>query len=193
MAALQTAMKSYALPGVNFGLKGGLELTNMSFSSDALDKSNRTGFFIGPTMKVSVPLAGLGVDISALYHQRELKVETETMNQKSIIIPVNARMSFGLGSLASAFVAVGPQFSFNLGDDSKKWLQETREMTLRTSTMSLNFGAGVTLIKHLEAAVSYNLPLGKTGELSWTTPATAVTNAVKTKVGGWRFGITYYF
>ena len=32
---------------IKFGLKGGLNITDMSFSSDVLNTSNRTGFFIG--------------------------------------------------------------------------------------------------------------------------------------------------
>lgn len=34
---------------VKFGLKGGLNVTDMSLSSEVFDASNRTGFFIGPT------------------------------------------------------------------------------------------------------------------------------------------------
>lgn len=48
-----------------FGLKGGLNVTNMSFSKDVVDVSNRAGFFIGPTAKFTVPIVGLGFDISA--------------------------------------------------------------------------------------------------------------------------------
>lgn len=43
---------------IKFGLKGGLNITDMSFSSDVLNTSNRTGFFIGPTVKFTLPLLG---------------------------------------------------------------------------------------------------------------------------------------
>ena len=58
-----------------FGLKGGLNITDMSFSSDVLESSNRAGFFIGPTVKFTLPIVGLGVDASALYDQREANVK----------------------------------------------------------------------------------------------------------------------
>ena len=51
---------------VRFGVKGGLNVTDMSLSNDMFDASNRTGFFIGPTVKISLPLTGLGIDASAL-------------------------------------------------------------------------------------------------------------------------------
>ena len=41
---------------IKFGLKGGLNVTNMTFTKDIFDASNKTGFFIGPMVKVSLPL-----------------------------------------------------------------------------------------------------------------------------------------
>ena len=49
---------------VKFGVKGGLNVTNMSFSSKDIDKSNRSGFFIGPSVKFTIPIVGLGIDRS---------------------------------------------------------------------------------------------------------------------------------
>ena len=37
---------------IKFGLKGGLDVTNMSLSNDVFDASNKTGFFVGPMVKV---------------------------------------------------------------------------------------------------------------------------------------------
>lgn len=36
---------------IKFGLKGGLNVTSMSFSEDVFDASNKTGFFVGPMVK----------------------------------------------------------------------------------------------------------------------------------------------
>ena len=60
---------------VKFGVKGGVNVTSMSFNNSVFDASNRTGFFIGPTVKIQLPLVGLGIDASALYDQREAKVK----------------------------------------------------------------------------------------------------------------------
>ena len=97
---------------VKFGLKGGVNVTNMSFSSDVLDATNRAGFFIGPTVKFTLPIVGLGVDVSALYDQREGKakissdkaeVESDnTIKQQQVVIPINLRYGVGLGSSATS-------------------------------------------------------------------------------------------
>ena len=38
---------------IKLGIKGGLDLTDMTLSKDDFSSSNRTGFFIGPTVKLS--------------------------------------------------------------------------------------------------------------------------------------------
>mgnify|MGYP002724853669 FL=1 len=66
---------------IKFGLKGGLNVTNMTFTKDIFDASNKTGFFIGPMVKVSLPL-GFSVDAAALYDQKSADVKydyTEVM------------------------------------------------------------------------------------------------------------------
>ncbi len=59
---------------IKFGLKGGLDVTNMSLSNDVFDASNKTGFFVGPMVKVTIPIVGLSFDAAALYDQKEAKV-----------------------------------------------------------------------------------------------------------------------
>jgi hypothetical protein len=80
---------------IKFGLKGGLDVTNMSLSNDVFDASNKTGFFVGPMVKVTIPVVGLSFDAAALYDQKEAKVSVDdaetTMTQKSLNIPVNVR------------------------------------------------------------------------------------------------------
>ena len=46
IACLGMAMPAQAQ--IKFGLKGGLNITTLSFSEDAFKGDNRTGFFIGP-------------------------------------------------------------------------------------------------------------------------------------------------
>ncbi len=95
---------------IKFGLKGGLNITDMSFSNDVFSTSNRTGFFIGPSVKFTLPIVGLGIDVAALYDQREGKIGDiddglgntveRTLKQKAINIPINLRYNIGLGSLS---------------------------------------------------------------------------------------------
>ena len=159
---------------VKFGLKGGLNVTSMSFSEDVFDASNKTGFFVGPMVKVTVPIVGLSFDAAALYDQKEAKVKAngddydltgKNVKQQSINIPVNVRYGFGLSSLANAFVFAGPQWGINVGDKNFKWADKA-SYSLKKSNFSVNVGAGVTLLSHLQISANYNIACGKTAEVN---------------------------
>ena len=49
--------------GIKFGVKAGLNITKMSISKDVFDSKNKAGFFVGPTLKLSLPM-GFGADIA---------------------------------------------------------------------------------------------------------------------------------
>ena len=187
---------------VKFGLKGGLNVTSMSFSEDVFDASNKTGFFVGPMVKVTVPIVGLSFDAAALYDQKETdikyNVEGEfgktTVRQKSINIPVNVRYGFGLSSLANAFLFAGPQWGINVGDKNFKW-NETSSYSLKKSNFSVNVGAGVTLLSHLQISANYNIACGKSADANLVKAAEALTNAGKDKSrnNSWQIALGYWF
>lgn len=171
-----------------FGLKGGFNVTNMSLSSDVLNSSNRAGFFIGPSVKFTLPIVGLGVDAAALYDQREAKLADATISQKSINIPINARYTFGLGDTAGLYLAAGPQFGINVGDEDFK-VTDTSNYQLKKTNFSINLGAGLTLMNHLEIGANYNIALGKTGDFSLNN----AKNEYDTKNNAWQIYAAYYF
>ena len=187
---------------VKFGLKGGLNVTSMSFSEDVFDASNKTGFFVGPKVKGTVPIVGLSFDAAALYDQKEADVKYNidgelgktTVRQKSINIPVNVRYGFGLSSLANAFLFAGPQWGINVGDKNFKW-NETSSYSLKKSNFSVNVGAGVTLLSHLQISANYNIACGKSADASLSKAVDAVTNAGKDKShnNSWQIALGYWF
>jgi len=195
--AVAIAMAVPSQAQIKFGLKGGLNVTNMSLSSDVVKKDNQNGFFVGPTIKVSIPLVGLAVDGAVLYDQRGAKLinddESEKVTQKSVVVPINLRYGIGLGSIASIYLAAGPQFGFNVGDDDFKWNDEA-SYSIKKSNFSINVGAGVSLISHLEIGVTYNIACGKTGEVSILNTAENVWKQVsKTRSNAWQVSAAYYF
>lgn len=179
---------------VNFGFRGGLNISNMSLDEDVLNVSNRAGFFFGPTLKLGFGF--LGADIAALYDLREAKVDGETIKHKSILVPVNARLNVGMDAFG-LFLAAGPQFGFNVGDDEFKWNRENVENTfqLKKSTLSVNVGGGVHVGK-LEVGATYNIAIGKTGEVkaegAWETTKDAIRH-FDAKNKGWQIYAAYYF
>ena len=175
-----------------FGLKGGLNITDMSFSSDVFESSNRAGFFIGPTVKFTLPIVGLGIDASALYDQREAKLKgsDKKLKQQAINIPINLRYDIGLGSLAAVYLAAGPQFGFNIGDKHQTLIEDVSDWKLNTSNFSVNVGAGVMLLGHLQVGANYNIVCGKTGEV---TVFDGVREVVRGRSNTWQISAAYYF
>ena len=182
-----------------FGLQAGVNLTNISdFSLSAAGVENavksRAGFFVGPTVKFTLPIVGLGVDVAALYDQREGKTNGETIKSQSIQIPINARYGFGLGSLAEIFLFAGPQFGFNIGNKTKELVNDAAQWTLKSSNFSANVGIGATVVSHVQLKVNYNIALGKTGEIEVKDAATAAWKTITgAKANAWQMGLAYFF
>lgn len=186
--------------GLKFGVKGGLNISKMSFSKDVVSSDNKTGFFVGPSLKLSLP-AGFSADIAALYDERSTDVSgskttavegdiitstsgTETIKQKSLQIPLNLRYNIGLSSMAGLYLAAGPQFGFLVADKVLK--TEFGDYRLKDANLSINFGAGLYLMGHLEVGFTYNLAAGKSGEFKdW--------NDVDTHNNAWQISAAYYF
>lgn len=183
---------------VKFGLKGGLNVTSMSFSEDVFDASNKTGFFVGPMVKVTVPIVGLSFDAAALYDQKEADVKYVGTNgdfgqanvkQQSINIPVNVRYGFGLSSLANVFLFAGPQWGFNVGDKNFD-LEKVGNYSLKKSNFSVNVGAGVTLLNHLQVSANYNIACGKSADASFSKVLESVD---KSRNNSWQIALGYWF
>lgn len=188
MAAMLVAIPAKA--GINFGIKGGYNITNFSFSEDVIAKDNQQGFFIGPSLKIGIPVLPIGFEIAALYDQRDAKLEGEKISQKSINIPINVRYELGLGDMAGIYVAAGPQFGFNIGDKEFSF-SNANDYNMKDSNLSLNLGAGIRLVSHLEIGFNYNIALGKTGEFN---EVDGVKNLVGNgKANSWQISAAYYF
>ena len=177
---------AFAMPSkaqFSWGIQAGLNMSNISVK-DAADNvgtavKSRTGFFVGPTVKFTLPLVGLGIDASALYDQREGKAGDETIKSQSIQIPINVRYGFGLGSVAEVFAFAGPQFGFKLSGDKDFGVEE---WTLKSSNLSANIGIGATVIA-----------LGKTGEMKGKDAAGVMQEIGSAKFNAWQVSLAWFF
>lgn len=185
VAAFTMLMAIPAQAQVNWGLRAGANIVNMKMSSDILGSKNNAGFYVGPTVKFTVPIIGLSFDASALYDQRTAKVVDDTngiseeRKQQTIQIPINIRYGWGLGSMADIFLFAGPQFGFNVSKHYSDW-------TWKSSQFSVNVGIGATVLSHLELKANYNFVVGKS--------AVAVDGwAGNSRFNSWQIGLGYYF
>ena len=170
---------------VNWGLRAGANIVNMKMSSDVFSSKNNAGFYVGPTVKFTVPIVGLSFDASALYDQRTAKVvdnadgDTEERKQQTIQIPISIRYGWGLSSMANVFLFAGPQFGFNVSKHYSDW-------TWKSSQFSVNVGVGATVLSHLELKANYNFVVGKS--------AVAYDNFLgNSRFNSWQVGLGYYF
>ncbi len=188
---------------IKFGLKGGLNVTDMSLSKEVFNADNQAGFFIGPTVKFSLPLIGLGIDAAALYDQRQAKVKGEvgyeqitieerSLDSKYINIPINLRYGIGLGSVASLNFFAGPQFGFNVGKKHQE-LVDDATWNLKSSAFSVNVGAGVTIASHFELYANYNIACGRTGDVTFSDTVDKVFSKERGRANAWQIGLAYYF
>ena len=180
---------------VKFGVKGGLNITSMKLDKSVADKSNQAGFFIGPTVKFTLPVVGLGIDAAALYDQRSAKVLDETLKQQSIQIPINLRYGIGLGSTASVYIFAGPQFGFAIGDKVTELANDAADWRLKDSNLSANVGLGLMLLNHLQVSANYNIALGTTGEVDVNNAINTAWNTAigKAKANAWQLSLAYFF
>jgi len=172
---------------VKFGVKGGLNMANMSIKNIDESISSKSGFFVGPTVKFTLPVIGLGMDAAILYDQREGKLKNSDVKvkQQTVQIPLNVRFGFGLGSTASIYLFAGPQFGFNVGDSEKKY--NVADWSVKTAHISANAGLGVMLLQHLQVSANYNFALSKSAEVT----VNGVTGKVKNNA--WQIGVAYFF
>ena len=196
LVIIAVACIAFAMPAqaqVKFGLKGGLNLTSLSVGGETGGVSNKAGFFVGPTVKFTVPLVGLSFDASALYDQRDAKIKgyNETIKSQTIQIPVNIRYGVGLSSIANVFAFVGPQFGFNVGDKGKEL--KNIDWSLKSSNISGNAGIGATVLGKLQITANYNFQLSKTGVVEVTDDNGQVIGTGKMKFNSWQIGLAYFF
>lgn len=200
IAALALAMPSQAQ--VKFGVKAGLNVSSISIKDVPanFDNSNRTGFFAGLTADVTIPLAGLGADASLLYDNRVANMTIDQAGQDIstnktlhyIALPINVKYTFGLSSLASVYIATGPQFAWNIGDRHWGFNSLDKGWELNSSTFSWNIGVGATALSHVRIGYNYNIGMGNTAEASvWGVGTDAIKGKLKNNTH--QISLTYLF
>lgn len=185
LIALCIGMAMPAQAQLQFGVKGGLNLSKASFSKADFKKDNFTGFFIGPMAEVTLPIVGLGIDGALLFSQRGVDIAGEKIKQNGLDIPVNLKYNIGLGSLLGIYLAAGPDFYFDFKGDK---IVDGVKINKKSSQVGVNLGAGVKLFKHLQAGFNYNIPLSKTAKFTYDEIEEA---SYKTKT--WQISVAYLF
>lgn len=184
LIAVCLGMAMPAQAQLKFGVKGGVNLAKVDFDKSDWKSDNMAGFFIGPMAEFTIPVVGLGIDGALLFSQKGVKADVDGAKQYGLDIPVNLKYNIGLGSLVGIFVAAGPDFFFDFAGDKDGYDKKKAQV-------GINVGAGLKLIKHLQLGVNYNIPLGKSGDVTFGDGVNAIFSKYKTKT--WQFSAAYIF
>ena len=136
---------------MQFGVKAGLNLAKLDFGTEpeeGVSFEAATKFGLGGTMLY--PLSEvLGLQVEALYLLKgmiakiPLKGEVK-YNFTYISVPVMGRYNLGSGDI-SPYIAVGPEFGFQLSANAKIFDEEGELEVLKSIELGFNIGAGVSM------------------------------------------------
>ena len=186
---------------VKFGVKGGVNLSTLSFENHNYTVHNKVGFFVGPTAKMSLPVKGLGFDASVLYDQRSGEAIAEmlmggrvywtTVKRQHITVPINVRYDMGTRNFGF-FVFAGPQVGFNVGG-SEPTKMNYGDWEPRSVVFGMNAGLGIMIIDHLQLSANYNLVFKKDADISINRDNSAFQYVDTSKMNAWQLSLSYYF
>lgn len=187
---------------LKFGVKGGVNVADMTFSSDVFQANNNKGYHVGPTLKFSLPIAGLGVDAAVLYSQNTAEIlgyanDRHEMTRKSLCVPLNLRYDAGVGGVLSCFVFGGPQLAYNIGNNDFDW-KDTSNYSLKRSDFSVNVGFGITVMSHFQVSATYNIACGRTVDITKDAVIDEIADQAKnysskSRNNIWQLSAAFYF
>ena len=186
LVAVCIGMAMPAQAQLKWGVKGGVNVAKVTFDDKLLKSDNMAGFFIGPMAEFTIPVVGLGIDGSLLFSQKGIKADNDAVKQYGLDIPVNLKYNIGLGSLLGIYLAAGPDFYFDFKGNENGYDK-------RRAMVGVNVGAGLKLIKHLQIGFNYNIPLGKSGDVTWKDGFDGVFKADSYKTKTWQISAAYLF
>lgn len=191
--AVASALTMPADAQVKFSIRGGLNIDKFELNSKIVEAENQTGFFVGPSLKIDLPL--FDIEAAGIYDQRSIDVDGETINKKSVDLQVNIRKGINFGENAGVFAFIGPQVAFNVGaKDISEIPDNVKEWRWKESDFSINLGVGITILKHYEARVSYNVACGKSADAEEAIQDTfGDFNNLAPKANAWQVGVSYIF
>ncbi len=166
-------VSAYAQAKFELGLKGGLNLANLSTDVDA-SYDSRTGYHLGAYSLIKI--ANIGIQPELLYSAQGTNYSFAQINQdlqsdlKYMLVPVMVKFYLPLGLNLQA----GPQFGFLVSAEGDEVMINGQEVTInsgrdisnqfKNSDISASLGAGWDLPFGLNIAARYLIGLNDISE-----------------------------
>ncbi|MBO4996180.1 MAG: PorT family protein [Muribaculaceae bacterium] len=145
------------------GPKAGLTVNSFHFNNSVFDDNNRTGFTAGLMTEFTVPVVGVGFDLSLMYVRRNaewLRENNYTKDNRDYIeIPLNFKWKFSIplvSKIVRPYLTTGPSIAFLTSRKAFNQMYHNKKYDA-----AWNFGFGVELLSHLQVGASYGLGMTK--------------------------------
>ena len=146
---------------LRLGIKGGLNIANVTLSSDIVKPYNVTGFHIGPLVELISPI-GLGFDGAILYSQKGIDIGDETIMTDYLEVPVNLKWKLQLPVIehvCKPYAAAGPYAQIRLSEEKSTWKNIKDQIETQSFGAGVNLGVGVELFSILQVGFIYGIGL----------------------------------
>lgn len=153
---------------LRFGIKAGLNVNSLHFNKvveDLTQNDNRCGVTAGVMVEYTVPIIGIGVDLSAMYTRMNSNGDIQTLDVNNVSelheatigknfieIPLNIKYKFTvpvISRIVKPYLYTGPSFAFKLDKNTLKDIQT------KTCQVAWNIGLGLEFVRHLQLQASY--------------------------------------
>lgn len=141
-----------------FGIKAGLNVNKLHLSDykENFNSDNQCGFTAGVMTEFTVPIVGIGFDLSLMYTHMKNEInegENEgTVGKNFLEIPLNLKYKFNIpviNSIIRPMVYTGPTMALKLDKSTFEGI------STKTVQMGWNLGLGLELFKHLQVSGGY--------------------------------------
>lgn len=209
VCAMLMAAPAAQAGGFKVGPKVGLNVNKFSMDKSALSSDNRCGFTAGIDAQFTVPLLGVGADISVMYTRRNtenkiavmddatsnvVSYDTEKTHYDYISVPVHLMYKLDLpaiNKIIAPYVVTGPDFAFRI---SKNLLDDVQA---KKCSVGWDFGIGVELIKHLQVSATYTLGMNNAvkyvGMVNSDVASINTNSGIKGNTNGWTITAAWMF
>lgn len=178
-----------------FGVKAGLNVNSLHFNQKTFDADNRCGWTAGVMTDFTVPLIGLGFDLSVMYTRMNSHMDladAEAVNvdfgKNFIEIPLNLKYKISIpavSNIVAPYIYTGPTMALKLGSGSNN------SFKTKTVQMGWNVGLGVQLINHIQVGAGYTF--GINNIMKYVPQDYVSVDKLKVKNNYWTITAAYLF
>lgn len=179
-----------------FGIKAGLNVNKLHLSDYKanLNSDNQCGFTAGVMTEFTVPVVGIGFDLSLMYTHmnNEIKegINEGAVGKNFLEIPLNLKYKFNIpviNSIIRPMVYTGPTMALKLDKSTFEGI------STKTVQMGWNIGLGLEFFKHLQVSGGYTFGMNNVAKKIPVLDNNLNIGDIKVKNNYWTVTAAYLF